>query len=564
MTLGKYSETFRKKYLKIKKISRSDPQKCITLISEIMREANAANEYDVLGELYYSLGYAYFILSDTDNCTRYFNTASHFLLHYEDYDTACHVISMLGVSYMNQGNLASALEAYSRELQIAEQQNLPLSHYKSYMHFAQCLYSKNLYREALTYSLKADEVVKKYPEFINQTDSMPIHYATLIMTLTALKQYDAARKYMEPFDNILKMKPMFKNSPYNYVPKFFFKYWTNAPDAALVEKQAIENCLDIADHAGEYLLIINDFLNRLSEIKHYDNMLKVADMYEGILKNTNYYWHLQDISRKRINYYEETGDTERLLPELKKYWKFQDFAEISAGKMLLSYLDSKEEIAKINQEKKNLEIEIRMDTLTEIPNRRVMEEKLTKYFEASYNLRPLGVEMLDFDHFKEINDNYGHQIGDIVLKTLGKVLKKLILTHQNNKAEKFEAQNSASNSAQKYLRRLEDSEIIVSRFGGDEFFILYYGMDPKEMISYTKTVKDLLEEHIAAAGINIKDPITISQGLYIKTPTESDREWDFFQNADKALYKAKKERNGCIQVVEVTDESLPGPDEGSH
>ena len=93
MTLGKYSESFRKKYLKIKKISRSDPQKCITLISEIMREANAANEYDVLGELYYSLGYAYFILSDTDNCTRYFNTASHFLLHYKDFDTACHAFS---------------------------------------------------------------------------------------------------------------------------------------------------------------------------------------------------------------------------------------------------------------------------------------------------------------------------------------------------------------------------------------------------------------------------------------------------------------------------------------
>ncbi|WP_036610095.1 diguanylate cyclase [Oribacterium sp. P6A1] len=553
MTLGKYSETFRKKYLKIKKISRSDPQKCITLISEIMREANAANEYDVLGELYYSLGYAYFILSDTDNCTRYFNTASHFLLNYKDYDTACHVISMLGVSYMNQGNLANALEAYSRELEIAEQQNLPLSIYKSYMHFAQCLYFKKLYAESLRYSLKADQIVKKYPEFINQTDSLPIHYATFIMTLTALKQYDKVKYYQESFEKTLKMKPTFKNSPYNYVPKFFYKYWTNAPDAALVEKQAIDNCLEIADRAGEFLLIINDFLNRLYEIRHYDNMLKVAEMFEGILKNTNYYWHLQDICRKRINYYEETGDTEKLLPELKRYWKFQDFAEVADGKMLLSYFTSKEEIAKISKEKQHLEIEVRMDTLTEIPNRRVMEEKLSKCFEASYNLRPLGVEMLDFDHFKEINDTYGHQVGDIVLKTIGKVLKKLILIHQEHKAEKFEAQTAASDSGHKHLQLLEDSEIIVSRFGGDEFFILYYGMHPKEMIAYTETVRDLLEEYIKNTGIDFKVPVTISQGLYIKTPSDNDREWAFFQNADNALYEAKKERKGRIQIVEITD-----------
>jgi GGDEF domain-containing protein len=282
-------------------------------------------------------------------------------------------------------------------------------------------------------------------------------------------------------------------------------------------------------------------------------MLKLADMFEGILRNTNYYWHLQDICRKRINYYEETGNTEKLLPELKRYWKFQDHAEVADGKMLLSYFDSKEEIAKISKEKKNLEIEVRMDTLTEIPNRRVMEEKLTKYFEASYNIRPLGVEMLDFDHFKEINDTYGHQIGDIVLKTLGKVLKKLILTHQQNKAEKFEAHSSSDMPGHKHLHLLEDSEIIVSRFGGDEFFILYYGMHPKEMISYTETVKDLLKEYIDSTGIKFETPVTISQGLYIKIPADDDREWTFFQNADKALYEAKKERKGRIKVVEITE-----------
>jgi len=182
-----------------------------------------------------------------------------------------------------------------------------------------------------------------------------------------------------------------------------------------------------------------------------------------------------------------------------------------------------------------------------------MEEKLTKYFEASYNIRPLGVEMLDFDHFKEINDTYGHQIGDIVLKTLGKVLKKLILTHQQNKAEKFEAHSSSDMPGQKHLHLLEDSEIIVSRFGGDEFFILYYGMHPKEMISYTETVRDLLKEYIDSTGIKFETPVTISQGLYIKTPADDDREWTFFQNADKALYEAKKERTGRIKVVEVTE-----------
>ncbi|SFG49129.1 GGDEF domain-containing protein [Oribacterium sp. WCC10] len=554
MTPGKYSESFRKKYLKIKKISRSDPNKCIQLISEIVREANQNNEYDVLGQLYYSLGYAYFILSDTDNTIRCFNTAKNFLIHCKDYDLACHAISMLGVSYMNQGNTANALSAYSEELEIAERLNLPLSIYKSYMHFAQCLYFKNLYSESLKYSLMADEIVQKYPEFVNQTDSMPIHYATLIMTLTCLKEYEKAQNYLAPFEKALGLKPNFKHSPYEYVPKFFLKYWTNAPDAYTAERIAVENCISVADHAGEYLMIINDFLNRLSEIKHYDNMLKVADMFEGTLKDTRYYWHLTDICRKRINYYEENGDTEKLLPELKRYWKLQSFAEAASGKMLLSYFDSMNQIAKISKEKKYLELEVRMDTLTEIPNRRVMEEKLTKYFESSYNLKPLGVEMLDFDRFKDINDTYGHQTGDMVLKTLGKALKELIITHAQRKADRFAAKNATAGtkeSSGKKPQLLEDSEIIISRFGGDEFFILYYGMHPKEMKSYTETIKTLLEKHIAGSALSLEIPITISQGLYIKTPSGSDREWDFFQGADKALYEAKKNRHGCIKIAEV-------------
>ncbi len=557
MTLVKYSENFRKKYNTIQNFSRSDPQKCIRLISEIMREANNNNEYDVLGQLYYCLGYAYFILSDTENCTRYFNTAHRFFILCKDYDSACHVISMLGVSYMNQGNLANALDTYSQELNIAERQNLPLSVYKSYMHFAQCLYFKNLYTNALEYSLKAEEIVQKYPEFVNQTDSMPIHYATLIMTLTALERYDEADKYMVLSDKIMNLKPRFKNSPYNYVPKFFLNYWTHTKDANYIEKIAVQNCIDVADRAGEFLMIINDFLKRLSEIKHYDNMLKVADMFECALKNTKYYWHMQDICRSRINYYEEINDTERLLPELKKYWNLQDYAVISDGRMLLSYFDSKAEIDKINQEKRHLENEVRMDTLTEIPNRRVMEEKLTKCFEASYNLKPLGVEMLDFDHFKNINDTYGHHTGDTVLKALGQTLKQLILTHERIKANKYIEDNSYCSLESEHVDQrhpMDDSEIIISRFGGDEFFVLYYGMQPSEMKNYTNILKELLKDSIGKLGITFNMPVTVSQGLFIKTPGQSDREWDFFQGADMALYEAKKERNGCIRITEIPDE----------
>lgn len=552
MTLGKYSETFRKNYIKVPKLSRSDPQKCIALISEIMREANAGNEYDVLGNLYYSLGYAYFMLADTDNCIRYFTTSSHFLTICKDYDTACHVISMLGVSYMNQGSLSNALDSFSKELEIAETQNLPLSIYKSYMQFAQCLYFKNLYEESLKYSLKADGVLKKYPEFINQTDSIPIHYSTIIMTLTALKKFDQVEKYMPTFEDAINMKPLFKNSPYHYVPKFYYKYMTHASDATQAEKQAVSNVKAVSDQAGVYLLIINDFLNRLSEIKHYDNMLKVADIFESVLKGTKYYWHLEDICKNRINYYEETGNTEKLLPELNRYWKLQEFAEISSGKMLLSFLESKEEIAKINFEKKNLERAVRIDSLTEIPNRRVMEENLSKFFEASYNLKPLGVEMLDFDHFKEINDTYGHQTGDMVLKTLGKVLKELILIHTRKKADRFMAAASSSihDTINDTLPYPEDSEIVVSRFGGDEFFVLYYGMDPKEMKAYTESIKTLLVTYMDELRLTLTVPVTISQGLFIKTPTESDRDMDFLKNADKALYEAKKTRNGSIIINE--------------
>lgn len=159
-----------------------------------------------------------------------------------------------------------------------------------------------------------------------------------------------------------------------------------------------------------------------------------------------------------------------------------------------------------------------LDTLTELPNREAYNERASAEVQRWQRYgRPLTIAIFDIDHFKNINDSYGHQAGDRVIKVIGR-------------------------SIAKRLRAVD----FFCRYGGEEFVALMPETDGQTAL----VVLEKVRAAIADTAFNYKDQpmaITVSAGLTeFKTNDSLD---SAFERADQALYTAKATGRNCCQLV---------------
>lgn len=157
--------------------------------------------------------------------------------------------------------------------------------------------------------------------------------------------------------------------------------------------------------------------------------------------------------------------------------------------------------------KKELEILSMMDRLTGISNRRKLDELLAHESEKAKRYeRPLSLLMIDIDHFKNVNDTYGHQIGDYTLQCVAMLLKENI--------------------------RISD---FIGRFGGEEFMIICPETDIASAITLGEKLRLSIDQH----PFDTIKHSTISIGVAQLHHDETILDW--VDRADKALYRAKNE-----------------------
>lgn len=160
------------------------------------------------------------------------------------------------------------------------------------------------------------------------------------------------------------------------------------------------------------------------------------------------------------------------------------------------------------------------DYLTSLPNRRSIKEKLSYFIEeASNNSNKLGVLFIDLDEFKIINDTFGHNIGDDLLKKASIRLKNVIRTKD-----------------------------IVARLGGDEFIIVLHDIkDYDEVECIANRIIDKFKEAFILNGIHIHTSCSIGISVF----PDSGRDLDtLFKNADIAMYKAKKNGKNSFEIYD--------------
>ena len=149
------------------------------------------------------------------------------------------------------------------------------------------------------------------------------------------------------------------------------------------------------------------------------------------------------------------------------------------------------------------------DSLTGMQNRRYFDDALREYLEEFRRInKPIGLMILDLDHFKQVNDTHGHDVGDDVLRSVANCLKDFTRFHD-----------------------------VVARLGGEEFAVVAPNMDEDLLMKLAERIRGAISGLPIATG-NVRIKVTTSVGLAVWDGKETAE--DFYRRADRMLYQAKR------------------------
>ncbi|WP_274424566.1 GGDEF domain-containing protein [Chelativorans sp. YIM 93263] len=149
------------------------------------------------------------------------------------------------------------------------------------------------------------------------------------------------------------------------------------------------------------------------------------------------------------------------------------------------------------------------DGLTGMQNRRFFDDALREYLREFGRIdKPVGLMVLDLDHFKDVNDTHGHDIGDEVLRQVSRTLKDMTRYHD-----------------------------VVARLGGEEFAIVAPNMNQDSLVKLAERIRKVISDLVVEAG-SARLRVTTSVGLAVWNGKETAD--DFYRRADRMLYEAKR------------------------
>ncbi len=188
--------------------------------------------------------------------------------------------------------------------------------------------------------------------------------------------------------------------------------------------------------------------------------------------------------------------------------------KLQSGKTKVQELEEK--VKKLEDELTRTKSENRQDHLTGLLTRKAFSEEVIKIEKKYTKIKnQYAIVFFDLDYFKKLNDTYGHECGDVILSTFGKILNK---------------------SVKKYD--------IVGRYGGEEFVAIIHFNLNKELLEFLKKIKTIVTENrFKYQDKRIK--VTFSAGVAIRSNYENYE--NTLQKADTLLYQAKE--NGRNKIV---------------
>lgn len=229
------------------------------------------------------------------------------------------------------------------------------------------------------------------------------------------------------------------------------------------------------------------------------------------------------LAKVRVHYHRKFGNQAELVAAYSSFFDLSDqlkaqeqkqTAEALSVQMRLSNMQS--EMEKAQRDGLRMQSLSVKDELTGLANRRGWRDYLHQAIADAKSIQgTVGLVLLDLDHFKQYNDQYGHLVGDKVLRMAARALS------------------------------MDMEHFFPGRYGGDEFILIYHGMDAESVETMLDRVYAYLEKAQQAEEFAELPHITFSAGYVVAHAIDVEQESDLIEQADQVLYASKKANRNC-------------------
>ncbi|MCF0130360.1 MAG: GGDEF domain-containing protein [Pseudobutyrivibrio sp.] len=479
-----------------------------------------------------SLGEACCQCDDFTQSFMYLSAGITGLCKTDEYDLICRSFNEMGMCFQYQNNYINAFECYSASIDHARTHRLYILEAMACHNMASLCEEMEDFDQALTYRYRSLECLS-LTESSDVTDEYSVIDMGCIVRLYVLNNdAEQAAAMFNSMTELFNKHPNLQDSFEVAITQLsYYHYINDAENEAKYKEIALKGYMN----CQEYLIYFDEFValsKYLLEARDFDNLQKVLDIYEEICVDDICTNQKMRVAYFKVKMYEMTGDREKMLENSYKYMKLDSSKHEAWQRSFQTTIRLYSELQTQRVNSLFMAAAADTDELTGIANRRKLNEVIDELFGMTYkNGYNLGVEMMDVDFFKQVNDNYGHSVGDIILMRVAEVLKKI-----------------------------QNDNIFVARYGGDEFIIYYVNMSDGAIMEKVAFIREEVEK--IRLDMELSN-LSVSQGIVNHVPISINRAWDYMMVADEALYYVKGNGKNNARLVhslkELKDQSWEKP-----
>ncbi len=491
-------------------------------LEAFLKKAEDAGDASAVQYCYSLLAEASYIKSDMELFRSSLIRAAEMMAEGQNKRAMSIAYNTMGIDAMNNGNLVLALEDFREALEAAEDER------QTYVEKANI---SNIYELIGDYE-KALKETTEIADYYEQNPS-PKNAMNQMLTIVQSSEFclklhdpDGAKEMLDRLERLIPSLPDHVLSE-PVIPELRAHHAFYEGDTATAHRY-VDDYLDALvtfDLIVDMIYDVVRFGHEMIERGEAGYARRIVELLKDPVRESGVLYFEEIYLGLLIDYNEAMGDPAENPAHYKRYFEITRQREKEDITIVDTHIKFREGLVAMTERQKQMKVENQRlrtladtDALTGIANRQSWNRQAKAVLlDAAVSKKSLAFEILDIDDFKQVNDHYGHSVGDRYLKEVGNA-----------------------------LREIEGEHVFPARLGGDEFCILYVDLPKEEVEKIAEGLsRKICEKNLPNEYAQAAKTLTISQGIYWDIPDGGNSLEEYLSKADAALYCVKENgRNG--------------------